>query len=175
VGTIDEQSSRLSLGLSVRFFCRSFSSSAHVPVLRSSVARRCRALHGWFVRLEEGASFRILCIETHQILASMWPTRLSGVGLLSCHRTAEVRGDLFARLLFVLGTVASVLSSFDRSDPYRFCLGLPPLSSVGLSGSHSSWHLGFRNHSWPTGGIGGCALEFADAFVLRHSVHRPAP
>ena len=86
-----------------------------------------------------------------------------------------MRGDLFARLLFVLGTVASVLSSFDRSDPYRFCLGLPPLSSVGLSASHSSWHLGFRHHSWPTGGIGGCALAFVDAFVLRRSVHRPAP
>ena len=86
-----------------------------------------------------------------------------------------MRGDLFSRLLFVLGTVASVLSSFHRSDPYRFCLGLPPLSSVGLSASHSSWHLGFRHHSWPTGGISDCALEFVDAFVLRRSVHRHAP
>ena len=86
-----------------------------------------------------------------------------------------MRGDLFSRLLFVLGTVASVLSSFDRSDPYRFCLGLPPQSSDGLSASYSSWQLGFRHHSWPTGGIGGCALEFVDAFVLRRSVHRRAP
>ena len=86
-----------------------------------------------------------------------------------------MRGDLFARLLFVLGTVASVPPSFDRCDTYQFCLGLPPQSSVGLSASHSSWHLGFRHHSWPTGGIAGCALEFVDAFVLRRSVHRPAP
>ena len=159
----------------MRFFCRSFSRSAHVPILRSSVARRCRTLHRWFVRFKEGASFSILCIETHQILASMQPTRLSGVGLLSCHRTAEVREDLFARRPFVLATEASVLSSFDRSDPYRFCWGLPPLSSVGLSASHSSWHLRFRHHSLPTGGIGGCALESVDAFVIRCNVHRSVP